>query len=238
MNPAPPILALASDYDATLAFDGNIAPPTRQALARFKASSRKLLLITGRELEDLLAIVPDADAFDCIVAENGAALYWPASRHIESLATPPPKHFLETLRKRGVQPLSVGCSIVATTLPHYHGVQTTITEMGLALEIILNRDSLMILPAGVNKATGLARALRELGLPTEQVVGIGDAENDEAFLELCGFSVAVANAIPRIKQIADVITEQEHGPGVVEVIEKILAGEPLCQLSTTRPTRL
>ena len=81
MNPAPPILALASDYDATLAFDGNIAPPTRQALARFKASSRKLLLITGRELEDLLAIVPDADAFDCIVAENGAALYWPASRH-------------------------------------------------------------------------------------------------------------------------------------------------------------
>ena len=110
--------------------------------------------------------------------------------------------------------------------------------MGLALEIILNRDSLMILPAGVNKATGLARALRELGLPTEQVVGIGDAENDEAFLELCGFSVAVANAIPRIKQIADVITEQEHGPGVVEVIEKILAGEPLCQLSTTRPTRL
>jgi hydroxymethylpyrimidine pyrophosphatase-like HAD family hydrolase len=57
------------------------------------------------------------------------------------------------------------------------------------------------------------------------VVGVGDAENDEDFLKLCGVSVAVANAIPRIKQVADMVTQQEHGPGVVELIERILAGE-------------
>jgi len=232
MNPAPPILALASDYDATLAFEGKLAASTREALSRFKASNRKLLLVTGRDLDDLLAILPGIELFDCIVAENGALLYWPSSRRIESLASSPTKHFLENLRKRGVQPLSVGCTIVATKLSHYDAVQTAISEMGLALKIILNRDSVMVLPAGMNKATGLACALSELRLHPDHVVGIGDAENDEAFLELCGFSVAVANAIPRIQEMSDLITEQEHGGGVVEVIEKILAGEQLRHLST------
>jgi hypothetical protein len=231
MNRVPPILALASDYDATLAFEGKIAPRTLDALTRLKASGRKLLLVTGRDLDDLLVILPNIELFDCAVVENGAVLYWPSSRHIESLAPPPPKQLLQALRRRKVQPLSVGRSIVATTLPHSAIVQETITELGLELEIILNRDSVMVLPAGVNKATGLAQALRKLELPAEHVVGVGDAENDEAFLKLCGVSVAVANAIPRIKQMADVITEQEHGPGVIEVIEKVLAGELVHQPS-------
>jgi hydroxymethylpyrimidine pyrophosphatase-like HAD family hydrolase len=237
MNSVLPILALASDYDATLAFEGKIAPHTLDALTRLKASTRKLLLVTGREFDDLLAIAPEIDVFDCAVAENGAVLYWPSSSHVESLAPPPPRQFLEKLRQRGVQPLSVGHSIVSTKQPNAGTVQETITEMGLALEVIFNRDSVMVLPAGVNKATGLARALKELGVRAEQVVGVGDAENDEAFLRLCGFSVAVANAIPSIKQLADITTEREHGPGVVEVIEKILAGEPLRQLSGARPSR-
>lgn len=237
MNPVQHILALASDYDSTLAFEGAIAPQTRDGLARLKASGRKLLLVTGRDLDELLAIVPDIEPFDCAVAENGAVLYWPSSGRIESLAPPPPRQLLEKLHLRAVQPLSVGRSIVATKQLHYNTVQKTITELGLALEIIFNRDSVMVLPAGVNKATGLARALSELGMPAEQVVGVGDAENDEAFLKLCGFSVAVANAIPRIKQVADMITEQEHGLGVVEVIDKILAGEPLLQPSSPGPLR-
>lgn len=236
MNPVPNILALASDYDATLAFEGEIAPPTLDALERLKASGRKLLLVTGRELDDLLAMVPSIELFDCAVAENGAVLYWPLSRRIESMAPSPPKQFLEKLRKRGVQPLSVGRSIVATTQSQSEAVQKTITEMGLTMEIVFNRDAVMVLPAGVNKASGLARALTELGLSPEQVVGLGDAENDEAFLRLCGCSVAVANAISRVKQVADMITEHEHGFGVVEVITRILAGETLCQRSSLDPS--
>jgi hypothetical protein len=224
MNPVPHILALASDYDATLAYEGKIAPQTVSALARLKASGRKLLLVTGRDLNDLLSIFPDIELFECAVVENGAVLYWPSSRSIESLAPPPPKQLLAELRRQDVKPLSVGRSIVATTQSNYDVVQKTITEMGLEMEIILNRDSVMVLPAGVNKATGLARALRDLRIAPERVVGVGDAENDEAFLRLCGFSVAVANAIPRIKQVADMVTQQEHGLGMIEVIETILAG--------------
>jgi len=80
----------------------------------------------------------------------------------------------------------------------------------------------MILPSGVNKATGLLAALQQLGIEPVQVAGVGDAENDHAFLEICGYSVAVANALPVIREKVDYVTECDHGDGVAELIARLL----------------
>ena len=62
--------------------------------------------------------------------------------------------------------------------------------------------SALVLPVGVDKSTGFRAAMAELRLPASRVIGIGDAENDDyAFLNLSGFSVAVGNAIPSLKEI-------------------------------------
>ena len=225
MNPNLPIRVLACDYDETLACNGRVAAPALQALARFHASGGKVVLITGRELNDLQSVCPDLRWFDLVVAENGALLFRPATGEAEALANRPPEEFVQQLMRRGVHPLSIGRSIVATVRQHLAIVSQTITDMQLDLEIILNRSSLMILPAGVNKGTGLMLALEELQVPAAQVAGIGDAENDDAFLSLCGCYVAVANAIPAIKQAADLVTDQECGAGVVEVVDRALAGD-------------
>src|SRR2546421_266339 len=70
-------LAFASDYDGTLAHNGKIDRQTLRALEQLKRTGRKLILVTGRELDELLNLFPQAAIFDCIVAENGALLYWP-----------------------------------------------------------------------------------------------------------------------------------------------------------------
>lgn len=220
-----PILALACDYDETLAANGQVEQPTVQALVRLKRSGGKLIVVTGRQLGDLFEVCPEIHLFDSVIAENGAVMYQPSTRRMRPLADKPPERFLSRLREHGVQPLATGRSIVATVQRHYEAVRNTIAEMGLDLEIIFNRDSLMILPNGVNKATGLSLALEELQVPASNVVGVGDAENDAAFLEICGFSVAVANAIPAIKEAADMVTDGNHGAGVVEVITKVIAGD-------------
>lgn len=44
---------LATDYDGTLATDGRVSDETIAALKRLRLSGRKLILVTGRELEDL-----------------------------------------------------------------------------------------------------------------------------------------------------------------------------------------
>ena len=93
-----------------------------------------------------------------------------------------------------------------------------IRELGLELQVIFNKGAVMVLPAGVNKASGLAAvALEELGLSAHNAVAIGDAENDHALLEMVECSAAVANAVPKLKAKADIVTRGERGAGVEEL---------------------
>src|SRR5581483_8672300 len=130
------------------------------------------------------------------------------------LAQRPPDSFVAALRARGVGPISVGRVIVATWEPHETVVLETIRDQGLELQVIFNKGAVMVLPAGVNKASGLAAALQKLCLSAHNAVGIGDAENDHALLNLCEFGAAVANALPTLKERADLVTRGARGAGV------------------------
>jgi len=215
------VLALATDYDGTLASQGVVDAATLKALERFKATGRRLILVTGRELPDLKRCFPQLGIFDRVVAENGALLYDPASRQETVIAEPPPAAFVRRLRERNVAPLSIGRAIVATWEPHGATVLEVIRDLGLELQIIFNKSAVMVLPAGVNKATGLAAVLRELELSAHNVVAVGDAENDHAFLHACGCGAAVANALPMLKESADIKLTGKAGAGVIELIVAI-----------------
>jgi len=124
----------------------------------------------------------------------------------------------------------VGQCIVATWRPFESTVLEVIRGMGLELQTISNKDALMVLPSGIDKASGLQVALNELGLSPHNTVGVGDAENDDAFLAMCECSVAVANALPALKESADLVTVGSHGAGVEELIVKLLS-EDLASLA-------
>ncbi|HLX44000.1 MAG TPA: HAD family hydrolase [Bryobacteraceae bacterium] len=217
--------ALASDYDGTLAHDGVVEESTLRALETFRSSGRKLILVTGRELADLAKVFSRFDLFDRIVAENGAVLFTPATEETRVLAEPPKSEFITALKSRGVRPISVGDVIVATREPNETAVLEVIRDLGLELQVIFNKGAVMVLPSGVNKVSGLKAALAEMDLAESNVAGVGDAENDHAFLHFCGFSAAVANALPSVKGTANLTTRASHGAGVVELIEMILNGE-------------
>jgi hydroxymethylpyrimidine pyrophosphatase-like HAD family hydrolase len=217
--------ALACDYDGTIALHGHVDDRTIHALEDVRKSGRKVLLVTGRELDDLMRVFPRIDIFDRIVAENGALIYRPATREQRLLADPPPPEFGRELIRRGAERVSLGHVIVATWEPHETTAVELIRDMGLELQVIFNKGAVMILPSGVNKATGLTAALLELGLSPHNVVGVGDAENDHAFLHLCECSVAVANALPTLKQRVDWVTKEDHGKGTVELIEGLVASD-------------
>ena len=216
------ILALAADYDGTIAHHGFVDATTCTALSQLKKTGRRLVLVTGRELADLRHAFPEIALFDLIVAENGAAIYDPATGREHAIAAPPPASFVQKLMERNVEPISVGHSIVATWEPHQTAVLETIRELGLELQIIFNKGAVMVLPAGVNKASGLKAALAELDISPHNVAAVGDAENDHAFLEACGFAAAVANALPAISAEADIRLAGDHGTGVIELIRRIM----------------
>ena len=214
-------LALATDYDGTLATNGVVNDATVRSLEKLKASGRKLLMVTGRHLPDLQRVLQKLELFDRVVAENGALLYNPASREEKVLAETPKEEFLEALRAAGVI-FDVGHCIVASWTPSEVAILEVIKRMGLDNQVIFNKGAVMVLPSGINKATGLKAALEELRLSPHNTVAIGDAENDHAFLSASECGVAVANALPALREKADVVTRGDHGAGVEELIDQLL----------------
>ncbi len=213
---------LACDYDNTLAKSGEVSSATIAGLMRVRDSGRKLLLVTGRQLGDLQRVFSELTLFDRVVLENGALLYRPGTREERLLTDPPPHDFAKTLELRGATNLSQGRVIVATHKPHEIAALEVIREMGLALQVIFNKDAVMILPSGVDKGSGLKHALSELCLSAHNAVGIGDAENDFAFLNLCECAAAVGNAVPTIKKHVDFFAKGTYGEGVVELAERLV----------------
>jgi HAD superfamily hydrolase (TIGR01484 family) len=193
------------------------------ALLRLSASGRKLILATGRRLEDLFLVYPNFSLFDYLVCENGALLYRPATKTAKILAAPPPKQFIEMIEARGVSPLEKGRVIVATWHPNESKILEAIHELGLDLQITFNKGAVMVLPPAINKGTGTNVALSELGLSKHNLLAIGDAENDLSMLAQSECAVAVANAISTVKEYADLTVNADHGQGVVEIIERLLA---------------
>lgn len=230
--------ALATDYDGTVADSGIVTESTLTALERLIASGRKIVLVTGRQLDDLAQAFAHVGIFARVVAENGAVLFAPETKEVRLLDEPPSPAFVDALRRRGVEPLSVGSVIVATREPFQDVVLETIRSMGLQLHVEFNKGAVMVLPAGTTKRTGLAAALEDLRLSPHSVVGVGDAENDHTFLSLCECAVSVANAIPSLKLRSDWVTPAAEGKGVVELIDRVLDDDLQSLAPTLRRRRI
>ena len=214
--------AFACDFDETVANMGVVSKETLGALERLLASGRKLVLVTGRQLDDLRRIFPQLSLFERVVAENGGVLFRPQTGETKLLAEPPPQVFIDALRRRGVSPLSTGSVIVASQEPEDAKILAVIRELGLELQVIYNKGAVMVLPSGVNKGTGLLAALSEMCISHHNAVAIGDAENDHALLNACECGIAVANAIQTLRERADLTTSAANGAGVQEVIARLL----------------
>jgi HAD superfamily hydrolase (TIGR01484 family) len=212
----------ATDYDGTIAERNSVSASTARALERVRATGRKVLLVTGRMLPDLQRVCPEVERmFDAVVAENGALVYFPERREVRRLGDAPEPALIEALRRRGVR-LDVGSAIIATDAPFAEAALAAIRETGVERTLVFNKDALMLLPGGVTKGTGLAAVLATLELSPHNMVGIGDAENDHAFLALSEFAVAVADAVPALRERADYVTRAPGPRGAVEFIEEHL----------------
>jgi hydroxymethylpyrimidine pyrophosphatase-like HAD family hydrolase/energy-coupling factor transporter ATP-binding protein EcfA2 len=219
------IHVFATDYDGTIAEGNRVSDATARALARVRATGRKLLLVTGRMLPDLQSVCPDLERmFDAVVAENGALVYFPERRDVRTLGAPPETTLVEALRRRGV-PFDLGSAILATEAPFAEAALAAIQETGVERTLVFNKGALMLLPGGVTKGTGLATALATLELSPHNMVGIGDAENDHAFLSMCECAVAVADAVPALRERADYVTRGRAAQGAVEFIEEHLLND-------------
>ncbi|MCB5951165.1 Cof-type HAD-IIB family hydrolase [Enterococcus sp. BWT-B8] len=86
-------------------------------------------------------------------------------------------------------------------------------------EIIKTRSNLLeFMPKGITKAYGISLLAKDLGISQEEVMGIGDEENDLPMIQYAGIGVAMANAVPLVKAAADVVTKNNDQNGVAHAV--------------------
>jgi len=204
------LAAIACDYDRTLTMPGS-DEPTPDALAALRAARRRgvrVVIVSGRGAAFLAQKV--GRVADAIVAENGALLVHAAEAATTRVreASDELRRALDALRV----PLERGEVIASFDVEHEPLVREALA--GLNVDLVRNRDRMMVLPRGVDKAVGLLAALDALGVDAAACVAFGDGENDAPMLRAVGHGVAVANAAPELRAVADEVTPEEGGRGV------------------------
>lgn len=220
------LIVLACDLDGTLAEDGQISAQTWEVLRTAKLAGLVLILVTGRTLDSFIKEMPFVELCEAIVAENGAVIYLP---HRDAIILPFGQldaAIIERMETLDI-PLDRGMAIAATWVPHDEALLKVLREIKGSITIEYNRAAVMVLPPGVTKGAGLKYVLRELGYSFHNVVACGDAENDRSLFDVSELAVAVSNAQPTLKMVADIVLSEPDGNGVQALIRDLTQGHQL-----------
>jgi len=221
---------LALDFDGTIAIDDRLDGPAFGAVQEARNAGILVVLVTGRILSDLEAFFPGTPPFDAIVAENGAALWLPATKAAVPLHQGAEPRFLAELSRIGITHRGGTC-VVEAAADTGARILEVIRRLGLPLGISFNRDRLMVLPLAVSKGSGLKQALQWLRASGHNAVAIGDAENDQPLFEACEVGAAVPWASEAVKRSADEIVPKRPD-AVARYLRDLIAQ------STISPERL
>ncbi len=232
--PRTPIDVVITDFDSTLtiAQPNTVPDEVWKALRAWKAQGNTLILATGRTLPYLVGPSGIDDPaklriFDMIVAENGAVMWDPHADRVTLLADPPSPLLVDRLRAALGGDLTVGYGCISAPKTRTSDIEAVLGQVSADLNRIFGTTSVMYVPRGVSKLSGIRHALRELNIHPSRCATIGDGENDHDMLDRSatpfGMTVAVQNAEPATQKLAQYVTVSEKGYGVMELLSALLA---------------
>jgi len=213
-------LAVALDYDGTIAKNDVLDAKVKHAIAALRARNILVLIVTGRILSELQRVAGDLHFVDAVVAENGAVIYFPDSGYSRLLGDPPPRSLTEALRSEGID-FKEGQSVVESDARNSPALLAKVRALELPLSLVFNRERVMLLGQTISKATGLREIFKILRISPHNAVAIGDVENDHELLRSCELGVAVAWGSPVLRASADFTLPGEGPESVAEYLQML-----------------
>ncbi|MCS7143104.1 MAG: HAD hydrolase family protein [Aigarchaeota archaeon] len=211
---------IAIDYDGTFT---SAHPPSPEFLRRFRSHRKRhdslFVLSSGRLLSDLMGVKEIPYLFDVIIAENGAILYFP-NHGTKVKLFERPRGLEELVRGLSIDAL-YGEVLIATDRVNSDLLERHLSGLADEVEVKFNVGSMMIVPRGCDKGSSLLQAIAISGLrDPRRVVAVGDGENDEDLFRVADVRVAVKNAVPSLKERADLVLDRENGEGLLDFLER------------------
>ena len=242
----PLILAAALDLDGTvIGPNENISPAVHEAIVRL-AERIHVFIATGREPADVLRYANELGLTAPQLCDGGANILDPVqgvSTWTAPLGPVNAEAVVTRLREMGSAFVATHASGTASTfddVPDWDLIRVSALDLdedtadALATEFRRNKNMYVIkavLPynglwavdftlAGVDKASGIARVGQTLGVNPTNMVAVGDSYNDLPMLEACGFSVAMGNAPPEVKDAAEFVAPSVAEDGLSVAIKE------------------
>lgn len=222
MARSPP---LALDIDGTLTrAAGGIDPAIFPALRRWEAP---IVLTTGKSFPYPIALCHYADIPERVVAENGGVVCIDDTLELRG----PADRIAAVRRALGDDEIDLGwgdVDLVNRWRETELAVDRTVSRTRLAtiaarfdLEVVDSNYAYHVKDPAVTKATGIERAAELLNLDLDEVVAIGDSENDVELFERVGYAVALANATEVAKCAADEVAPEGFAQGALAVLDRL-----------------
>jgi hydroxymethylpyrimidine pyrophosphatase-like HAD family hydrolase len=230
-------LAIALDFDGTIARNDALDSQVRKAIAELRAQNIIVLIVTGRILADLRRVAGDLHFVDAVVAENGAVIEFTDNGYSRAIGSPPPSSLLSALQREGIS-FRAGQSIIETDANEAPRLLSILQKLELPLVLAFNKGRVMVMPQAISKATGLREALKILRLSPHNVVAVGDAENDHELLRCCEVGAAVAWGSEALKTSADYIVSGEGPASVADFMRMLVRSHRIPAPLKTRRTLL
>ena len=201
LAPVPPAgrtVVVATDLDRTFTHqDSTLSLDAIRRARQLRRDGVRVVLVTGRP-ERELALRAFRGCFDRMVLEGGAVWGQPDSWVIPAAPAALSQAAL-TLESRGHE---VRRAWTSFSVPN--GAEADLAAFSPALAWRRNRERIDVTPPGVDKATGLKMAMKDLDLTDPWVLAVGDGLNDVPLLQAASVGVAVANAEPELLAIAHI----------------------------------
>ena len=229
------IEAIAVDIDGTITDDTRkICISAIEALRKAEKAGIPTIIVTGNVVNYAYATEVLIGCSGGIVCENGGVVFKEGENNnaVETLVE---RDFVNSAESHLKEKLGKSFDIHASHDNMYRLTETVFyktlarEDLEEALKDFKYLDELEIYDSGfalhvtdkrVNKGTSLKYLCERNGINMENVMAIGDIQNDEDFLKQVGYRIAVGNAEDRLKEISTYTCEKKYGDGVAEAIEK------------------
>jgi sucrose-phosphate phosphatase subfamily len=190
-------------------------------LHKMKDLGIDLFLSTGRNVRFVKKLCKHFKIWRCVISENGAVLYFPATKKTLTVNTYYMKRAKRIIREMNLPDVTIGKVIASIRVEDEQKVRDKLGKIAEHVKFIRNVDEILVLPNGVDKGMGVRLAMRYLNIDLDHTIVVGDGENDIDMFLNPGFKIALSNADKKLKEVANQVMTKPATKGMKEIIDMI-----------------
>ncbi len=220
------IRAIITDYERTITDklpcdEFNETDIDWDLLRNMKKLNTDLILTTGRDIHYVKKMCKKFTEWRCIVAENGAVIYFPSTKKTITINTYYMTKAKKIIKNLGLPGAKTGKVMASVRAADKQFIKEKLGKLTENVSFAKNANEMMILPLDVDKGVGLRIAMRYLNIDMDKTIIIGNRENSQSMFMNPGIKIALFNATRKLKKLANYVTKRPSTKGMREIMDSM-----------------